>query len=287
MSTISPAGLAEVSAPLPKPREYTLLDAAQVDTPGSDRWLGGAWIEGYPSGQASTHDPCSAGTYRQKNDAGVIARPMAGAFTVYLPAQCDSRSIGPTPDRFTERLRLVFESVEPAAVERVLVDGDGHTTLGSYLGDTNMEVLGTGVTPVEGLALLERELATIGSMGMIHVPPATATYWASLALIESRGGVMRTKLGTLVAVGAGYQGARPDGEAAAGADEEWVFASGMIQITRSESFVMPADYAQALDRSNNDVLFLAERHYLLAWVGRIDSSDDDHVQAGVLVDRSA
>lgn len=98
---------------------------------------------------------------------------------------------------------------------------------------------------------------------------------------------MRTKLGTLVVVGAGYTDARPDGQAAPGATEDWAFASGLIQVTSGELQTIPADISQALDRSNNDVLYLAERPYLLVWVGRQDASDDNHVQAGVLVDRAA
>jgi hypothetical protein len=286
-SMVAAAGLADISAPLPPPRWYRLLDAANTQTAADDRWLAGAWIEGYPTGPAYTHDPCSAGTFRQKNDAGVFARPVAGAFTVYLPAMCDSRGIAPNTQRFEDRLMRWFEAQESAAVERVLADGDGHSTLGAYLSDVNMEVLGSGaVDPLEALSLLEDEIASVGN-GMIHAAPATATYWAANALIEPERNQMRTKLGTLVAVGAGYRDVDPASAATPGAGEEWAFASGYIQITRSEAFTIPDDISQALDRSNNDVLYFAERHYLLSWIGRQDTNDEANIQAGVLIDLDA
>src|SRR6187551_2093854 len=108
MSTTSPAGLAEISAPLPKPRPFTLLDTALTPPTDNERWLGGAWVEGYPTGPAYTHDPCSSGTARQKAEAGTINNPVAGTFTVYLPVSCDSRAFMPNPDRMTERLELIF-----------------------------------------------------------------------------------------------------------------------------------------------------------------------------------
>ena len=46
--------LLPLDAPLPQPRRYTLLDAAQLVTPADERWLAGAWINGYPSARALT-----------------------------------------------------------------------------------------------------------------------------------------------------------------------------------------------------------------------------------------
>jgi hypothetical protein len=287
VSTILTPGLmADIAAPLPTKRDFTLLDAAQTPEPANDRWMAGADIGGYPPGPAYTHDPCSTGTFRQKAAAGAFATQMAGAFTVYLPTGCTAATVGPDPDWFRDRLRLVFPVYESAAVERVLADGDG-LVLGKYLADADMEVLGSGaVSPIEGLALLEKELGPIGN-GIIHVPRMTATYWALEGLIEPARAQMRTKLGTTVAIGDGYNDVQPDGEAAPGANEEWAFVSGPIQITRSETFVLPDRYEEAFDRAQNDVEFIAERHYLIAWIGRQDGTDENNVQAGVLIDRTA
>lgn len=285
MSITAPSPLVRLDAPLPTPRRYTLLDAADLQEASAERWEGGAWVNAYPSAPASVQDPCSTGTGRTKAIDADHSTEMQGAFTVYLGGSCTGRSLGSGLDWYRERLTFAFRAVEATAVERVLVSGDG-LALGPYLGDSDMETLGSGaVSPTEGLALLEDAISAVGN-GMIHVAPRTATYWASAYLIEAdRGGVMRTRLGTVVAVGAGYRDARPDGKAGNVADREWAFASGPVQVFRGADDVLPANYAQAIDRSSNEVVLIAERTYLLSWVGRQDSSDDNHIQAGVLIDR--
>lgn len=286
MTTImASTGLVPLEAPLPAPRQFDLLSAAQLVDPTSNRWLGGAWIAGDVPGPAYVHDPCSTGTERVKRNAGDIFTPQTYRFTVYLPAFCTAQSIGPDPEFWTDRLRQVFQVYEGAAVESVLATGDGGG-FGPFLGDSNMEVLGGGaVSVIEGLALLETAIAEHGS-GIIHVTPSIATYWAAETLIAPRGGVMYTTLGTRVAVGAGYVGAIPVGQGALGTGQEWAFASGPVQIYRDrEVQVIPLNYYEAIDRALNDVLFFAERPYLFNWIGREDSGDDNHVQAGVLIDR--
>lgn len=286
MTTITaPGPLLPLDAPLPQPRIATLLDAATAVPEQDERWRAGARVNGYPAGRPNTHDPCSTGTFRAKDAENTGARPAFGSFTVVVGGVCTSVSIGSDPAWYTERLRRWFEAVESEAVERVLATGDGHSSLGSYLGDANMETLGSAaVSPTEGLALLEDAIAAYGN-GMIHVAPATATYWQCAGCITVRNNIARTGLGTIVAVGAGYRGAVPDGEEALGAGEEWAFASGFVQYRRGEVQVLGDTYAQSLDRTSNQATFYAERDYLLTFVGRQSPTDDNHVQAGVLIDR--
>jgi hypothetical protein len=280
----APAGLVPLQAPIPSPRPFDLLAAATLVDPTNNRWLAGGWTGGDAPGPAWTHDPCSTGTDRVKASAGDIPQQMSGTFNVYLTGFCTAQSVGPEPTFWTDRLRLVFQVFEGAAVERVLATGDGHATLGSYLGDSNMEYLGGAVTTINrGLQLLETEIARCGG-GMIHCAPATATAWISQNLIAPVRSVMQTKLGTPVAVGAGYIGVAPDGQAAPAADQEWAFASGPIQIYRGDIQLVPDRYADAFDRALNDLLYIAERPYLFNWIARQDGSDDAHVQAGVLID---
>jgi hypothetical protein len=282
----APAGLVALQAPIPSPRQYDLLAAATLVDPTSNRWLGGGWSGGDVPGPAYTHDPCSSGTDRVKASAGDIAQQMEATFNVYLTGFCTAQSVGPNPTFFTDRLKLAFQVYEAAAVERVLATGDGHSTLGPYLGDLNMEDLtpgGGAASALRALELLETEIARNGT-GIIHAAPATATAWVAQNLIMPVRNVMQTKLGTPVAVGAGYIGVYPDGQAAPAADQEWAFASGPIEIYRGEIETVPDTYAQAFDRALNDVLFIAERPYLFNWIARQDAADDDHVQAGVLID---
>lgn len=282
------AGLVPLDAPLPQPRLYDLLAGASEITMESDRWLAGASLRGYPPGPAYTFDPCGEGTYRVKEDGGPVPNPMLGTFTVYVPGVCTARTVGPTADEYKARLSLAFRALEGLAIERFFATGDGHAGMGPYLTDPNLEILnsGTAVTPVEGLAMLEQEIATVGS-GMIHVAPATATAWvANLLISVGRDGKMRTGLGTVVTIGGGYMAAYPDNAPGTPpADQEWAFASGPVEYRRSEVTILPGNYSQALDRAQNEVVFIAERNYLLTWVGRQDSSDETQIQAGVLIDR--
>lgn len=288
MSITAPSPLIRLDAPLPQPRSYTLLATATI--PSTDaRWEGGANLHGHPEGPASVFDPCATGTSRTKTLEALTPSERALVFTVYKGATCTARSIGSDPTWYTDRLRLAFQAVESEAVERVFAEGRPDSDIpGAYLGDTNLEILngGTAVAPTEALALLEEEIATVGA-GMIHAAPATATYWFCNGCLTARAPRLFTGLGTPVVVGAGYIGVRPDaaqGTPAAG--NEWAFASGPVQVYRTpEVEVMPASYAQSLDRTSNDVAFIAERDYLISWIGRQDSSDDNHIQAGVLVDR--
>ncbi len=284
---LAPAGLVPLDAPLPAPREYDLLAAATIINPSSDRFLGGGWIGGYPPGPAGTHDPCSSGSMRVKDPAGDMGRQMAGAFTVYLAGECTAQAVGPDESWLTDRLKLAFNVYEGAAVERVLATGDGHSTLGAYLGDTNMDALNSGgaTDPQYALSLLEDQIALNGN-GIIHAPPSVVTAWASNYLVIQSRGQLRTALGTLVAAGPGYIGVTPEGQSAGSSGQAWAFASGPIALTRSDVFLNPTDYAQALDRSVNDLVFFAERHYLIQWMARQDPTDDGHTQAGVLVDYS-
>jgi hypothetical protein len=268
-------------APLPQPRPFSLLDAANIVVSDNERWTAGVSGVGYPAGPAYLFDPCSAGTYRLKEEGGVIASAEGQAFTVYVPVSCTARSMGSAIEAFRGSLDDAFKVYEPTAVELMLATGGGIAD--QYLGDSNLEVLGGGaVTPLEGLNLLEGAI-TVGN-GIIHVPPETASYWAALGYIEPLRGQMVTKLGTRVAVGYGYEGVRPDGEAAPGTDKQWAFATGPIDIYRdTQPRIEGGSAAEALDRSNNDFTLIEERDYLLLWVGRAD--DTTQVQAGVLIDR--
>lgn len=94
----------------------------------------------------------------------------------------------------------------------------------------------TPVTPAMGVALLEACLADsyLGE-GIIHAPRYTAGLFNQQMQISdqlSRGGVLRTPLGTAWSFGAGYPRTGPDGtEPPAG--QSWVYATGQVVIYRS------------------------------------------------------
>lgn len=279
--TLPPAAI--LSAPLPIPRRFGLLDAATV-TLETGRFPVSASILDYPTGEASVQLPGATGSMGAKAFDAVIAQQDVTGFTAYLGVTCTT--VSAKDAEFRTRLQAAFRAVEQQLVERMLVDADG-TLSEPYLTDGNMENFGAAVSPTEGLALLENAIAAVGN-GMIHVTPATAIALAGVTLIQRRSpGIMETALGTVVVVGAGYIGAYPQGGSAPGTDQEWAFASGLVEVHRDNDEILGPTLGQSMDRATNDVALIAERNYLLAWVGRQEPGDTNHVQAGVLIDRSA
>lgn len=279
--------LVPMEAPLPRVRTDDLLAVVPVNSLGDMGWRGGAASEGWPPGPAFTHDPCSEGSDRWKVAGGAIAAQESGLFTVYIPAFCTAQSVGRDPERFISRLRQVFAVYERAAVERMLVDADGHTELGGYLTDDNLEILDDDVVDAVGaLQMLETAIAR-HSAGVIHATPSTVIAWDALNLTVVRDGLTYTRRGTPIAVGPGYIDARPVGADPLEERQQWAFASGPIEVLRADDIDVPADTIdQILDRSMNDVFVIAERAYLFNWVARQAPDDPDHVQAGVLVDET-
>ena len=77
----APGALLPLDAPLPQPRRYTLLDAAQIVPPPDDRWMAGAWINGYPAGPTETVDPCATGTLVRRTEVGTLASGITARMT--------------------------------------------------------------------------------------------------------------------------------------------------------------------------------------------------------------
>lgn len=279
--TLPPAAV--LSAPLPIPRSFGLLNAAKVILE-TERFPSSATILDYPTGDVSVQVAGAHGSMGTKAFDATIDQQDVTGFTVYLGVTCTTVS-AKDPD-FRTRLQAAFRALEQQEVERMLVDADG-TFSTPYLTDTNLENFGAAVSPTEGLAQLENAIAEVGN-GMIHATPGTATAWAAGTLIQRRSpGIMETMLGTVVVVGAGYVGAYPQGGSAPSGDQEWAFASGFVEVHRDDDVIIGPTIGQSMERSTNDVSLVAERNYLLAWVGRQAPGDENHVQAGILIDRSA
>jgi hypothetical protein len=267
-----------IDGPAPQAPKYGLLAVAYEVPSEDERWANGVDVWPYPPDQAQGHDPCNGGSLAEKAIGGVASKPTFAAFTAYLAATCNARGIA-TNDEFRQRAVAAFAAVEGAAVERQFASG-AYMTLNPYLTDLNLTLpLGTVATsPVNALAVLENQIGATDRAGVIHADPATVTAWASDHLIEPSGTVQYTVgHGTPVAVGDGYIGAHPLGHGEPSACQGWAFATGPVQIRRSNDVIVYGDLAANLDRVNNVVTFRAERNVVVYW--------DQILQAGVLVDR--
>lgn len=271
-----------LDGPLPRPRPYGLLSVAQepVSVEDGDRWALGADIWSYPPDAPGAWNPCNyVGSPPYKDEGERIPLPQFGSFQLYLPMTCNTRSIGNDFAEWRRRATDVFNAVEGYGAEREFALANVITDNPSLVADAHI-IDGTGVDPAEGLALLENYLAEagFGRQGVIHADPATVTRWNKEFYLDTQGGVMRTRIGTPVAVGTGYVGIVPDGEGALGAAEGWAFATGPILARRGAVELVPESYAEALDRVNNVATVMTERAYLIAW--------DTVVHGAILIDRS-
>ncbi len=294
--------LYRLDGPLPLPRRYSLLQVAQeipLDQTADRHWLSGAWLQVYPQDQVGVSDPCAAGTFATKDEGGPWSLPKFAPFTAYLTATCKAAQVGPDPYAwFLTHLVPAFNVAEAKRVEEVLAVGAGLTVAGAaspYLCDGNLDELnsGTAVSALHGLELLEDAIGATGRGGIIHATPATITDWSQFGnLLDDDGkGMLRTANGTPVVSGDGYIGAFPDDKSAPAARQAWAFATGMVRYMSdppggTDPLIIPGEYRQALNTSDNVVTYRAERNYLVTFDSDTTSGVNPPLQAGVLIDRS-
>lgn len=183
---------------------------------------------------------------------------------------------------FTQRAVTQLGGTEEAAIENVLATG-GAVPSNPYLADASLDKLngGAATNPVEGLALLEEAIGGTKKGGIIHAAPATIAYWSWYRLIQepTKEGDLYTLSGTPVVCGYGYIGVVPYGSGALSDTEDWAFATGPIKIWRDPRILLvPGTYREALDRSDNNLTYRAERTVVVTW--------DTALQTGVLIDRA-
>lgn len=254
---------------------------------GGERWLNGVEVYPYPPDLADVHDPCAAGSIQQpKGHGSDLKHPQFGAMTIWIAETCTAYNV-PSQEEYKARAVAALEAVQSAGVAHELLTG-ARMPLNPHLSDGNGTFPnGDAATGVGyGLALLEAEIAKSGRQGLIHCSPQVATIARERFALDNKSGVIRTINGIVVIPDFGYvNGASPHGHPAATGTKEWMYATGPIDVRRSETFVLPGDVAEAMDRGTggassgrpNSITYLAERYYLADW--------DTEVQAAVLVDR--
>jgi hypothetical protein len=261
--------------PLPAAPPHSLLNTPGVVVPpGDQHWLSGAVVYPYPEDLPTAWDPCSTGTFRQKDEGSGVTSPNFASFVIYLPITCSSISIG-DPEEFSRRAEIAMNASQSFGVELQLSRGTGVAT-NPFFADAAHTLSGAGataVTPLTALSYLEEAIGATGKQGMIHATPPVVTQWFDQIREDNP---LVTVTGTRVVSGGGYAGATPSGRTAAAAGQSWVYATGPVEVRLAEIAVM--DIKEVLDRSVNDVTFRAERYVLATW--------DTQLQVAVLVDWS-
>lgn len=181
------------------------------------------------------------------------------------------------------RVRSALEAAQGKAVEAELWTGDSTqaaSTGNLYLagGSANFEDLtpDPSVKSPGGYALaaLQEYLAGCreGGRGMIHATRATVDIWAREYLVRREGNLIFDLFDNWIIAGVGYDGSDPDGDVDPTGHSAYAYATGLVDVRLGEILINGAPQgestiAEALDRSNNDATWIAERAYGVTWDG--------------------
>lgn len=261
-----------VPAPAVTPKPYGIFSVADISTPSDPHWQTGVEWEpeaGCASASVYACPTCvqnDGNTDPAKTYVAGVPKTLAIPFTVYGSFACSP--IG-NWDRGMERAQKALENGEERAVENEIALGT-HSVSNALTraGTVNITpVVGTAVSVVEGLALLEQYIgANSTGEGVILASRLAVTLAnANSPIIVPDGSVLRTRLGTPVAALSGFDGKTgPNIVAAAG--KAWIYAIGSRpRIFKGDIFLTPDDRSHALSQRTNDFKVLAERTYTVGW----------------------
>ena len=238
-----------------------------------NEWMNGVNVWGYPIETPSLWEPCSDGTFREKESESTWDQPRFDSLVAYLPIQCST--ITASPEEFAQRAERALDVTLSFAVEEALAKGVTGST-NPFFGDANLTTLAAGAAVTASVALshLETAIGETGRGGMIHATPGIVAAWGFDKLETNA--IIETPNGTPVVSGAGYIDTDPSGETASNpaTGVEWAFATGPVQVYIADG----PDFrvSEYVDRENNVITYRAEKFILPLW--------DTSLQAGVLVD---
>ncbi len=249
-------------APAVTQTKGTILDAATLG--GDFPWIDGADL--FDSYHCMTFRESAALCEANAKTFDQAAGWQSGVvFTVYGGVVC--QSIGLDQERMFSEVSKAFEMGEHVAVEQALMnqrfvenDPDG---LGGedaiWPAAEDITPASGAVSPKVGVGLLEGHAASryTGSP-TLHLPRSVASVLIGESHLEFSGSALRTKLGSKVAAGGGYDvdNSGPTGAPAA-VGERWLYASGEVLVHRGELY-----NKNAFDPTQNEVVAMAERSYL-------------------------
>jgi hypothetical protein len=258
-------------------------------TPGGDlrsvvvardatRVLNGANVWGYPEGCSELWEPCADGTFRTKAEDSTMSTPRFDSYAVYKPVTCSSIGFSNSEvGVFNDRVSAVLDATLSAGVEKALAAGvDGSNN--PFVGDSNVTDLtptpGTAVSVGVGLSILENAIGATCRAGMIGATPATIAALQAFPIGATEDRRLVTANGTPIYSGDGLIGLETADLAAPAEGEDWMIAHGPVDVYMGPTVTF--DVRSSLDRSDNTLVFRAERYVLSVW--------DTALQVAVLVD---
>jgi hypothetical protein len=258
---------------------------------GDYRWLNGVEVYPYPPDVPGLYEPCGSnvGTAGTKTFGSDLAHPRFSAVTIYVAETCTSYKVW-NQEQFKARAVTALTAVQSHGVARQLLLGVGdpeNPYLADAAGDCQFPNGDAVTNALNGLALLEQAIGNTGKLGLIHCSPQFASALRERFAVDNRGGVIRTINGNILIADNGYAaGSTPHGHPGPSGTEEWIYATGPVDVRLSEIFVLPEKVSEALDRGTpnsattgrpNSITYRAERYALPIW--------DTELQVAVRVDR--
>lgn len=231
------------------------------------RWENGIQYEALTCADPSAWAPtCGTDPTRVDKEPSLEFPLVEGTpFVVYLGVQCALP--GNTLQEYERRVRAALALCEQRTVERTYWTGDmgneSHLASGVEVTIVNPDPA-TPMGVVQGVAALESHLGdNYCGVGVLHAPRGLSPYAAENQLLRGNNPSLTTPLGTRWAFGAGYSvNTGPDGTPAPDG-MAWIYATGQVNIWRSEIFLQPDRLEAAFNTRTNDVVMLAERVFVI------------------------
>ena len=256
-----------IDPPERQPRRYGLFNAATLrDLP--DRVIA--------AGLQFFADDCGNFAEVTRPECGVVSdektpnegTDLVGTDPFWLETRLRCGTVGRTAQEIRNAARLRLDSAEQWEVENMIWNGDpaqlGVLNLVNNVGTTIV----TPAAPGAGAAISALENAFYqvnGYVGTIHVNMQAEGALEYAGFLNPSAGVLRTKVGSAVSLGAGYGIVGP-AEAAPAAGFVWAFMTGYATVWRSTDAQIPQpDPQRVMDRSLNQWDVIAERIYAAAW----------------------
>jgi hypothetical protein len=285
-----------VDGPRFTPSNYGLLSVAELRGDSGDaHWQNGITFDSecpnLVASTGTTYDACIAVT-----GAGAPSPPPPKAdntsyrwrgatpFTIFAEFDCSSVGL----DQARNKAATALERVEAWQLERAFWTGQAagvNNIAFPHLAHSAAEVVdaqglllqspavtGVGGYPAtagpwpiaQGIGILEKLLADcLNGVGVIHLPVQVVPKLSGVMGVKERGAGLYTSNGNQLAIGNGYPGTGPGGQAP-NQDAAWIYGTGPVVVYRGEPRIL--NYGpETIDRSVNTVRLMAERTALAAW----------------------
>ena len=255
-----------IAAPPRQQRRYGLFDAATVVSMPERALAAGLqfFIDDCGNAAELTNPVCGEDPVEKTFEEGTSTLGT-DPFWLYNRLRCGM--VGRTADEIQRTVTDRLLSAEQWHVENVLWNGDPLAPGAMNLVDNPTTVIVTPLAPGAGAAISALENAFYqvhGYVGTIHINTRAEGALEYAGFLNPDAGVLRTRVGSAVSLGAGY-GINGPADVAPAAGFVWAFMTGYTTVWRSEDVMARVNVLRSADFAANQWDAIAERVYAAAW----------------------